>query len=73
MGDTSSENVVNIKKNRYTEEITCDLCGGKYKKCNKSHHYKTKLHTMMFEKNKKKEEEFIKKVLENIKKLAESY
>ena len=32
---------------KLTKTETCDLCGGKYKYCNKSHHRSTKKHKMV--------------------------
>ena len=40
----------------YTEILTCELCGGQYKRPNKSHHYNSRRHKDLVEYNNMKKE-----------------
>ncbi len=44
------------KNDYYIEIFTCELCGGQYKRTNKSHHYKSRRHRELVEYNNMKKE-----------------
>lgn len=44
------------KESYYNQELTCQLCGCKYKRCNASHHKKSRRHKDLSELNKLKTE-----------------
>ena len=47
------------RDNYYTAVLTCELCGGQYKRPNKSHHYNTRRHKDLVELNNMKKKLFI--------------
>jgi hypothetical protein len=54
-------------------DYICDICGGKYKLYSKSHHKKTKKHTIAIEMQKlKKDNEIMKNLVSNINKKIEN-
>lgn len=55
------------KKDSYKEELICELCGGKYKRYNKTHHNNTKRHKELQDYNKIKNElEELKNKIKNL-------
>ena len=61
-------------KNKLTENIICDICGGKYQKMNKTIHDKSKKHINQETINKLKEDnERMKNIFSDINKKFENF